>query len=398
MSSAWPRLDQRLGTASQRALLAELTGYGQARGWAPATMIRARRGLTVLLAAHPAVADQAMDPAAVRAFLLQRRQVALRVTEFLTDQGMLGAADPGQAVLDGWLASRLEGLPTPIRIETQTWIEVLRGRGPRPGPASPPPSRAMCALQAPLADWAVRYQSLRQVTTQDLTAQLDPVTGPTRLLVLAAMRSLFATLKARRVLFANPTAGLIGRHATPTPALELDPAVRASLLARIGSPNERLIVLLAGVHALRSAQICTLTLDAVDPAASALLVDRQPRCLDALTRTQARAWLELRRQRWPHTANPYLLVNRSTAGGVKPVKRSYVQAVFQRLGLTAQQLRVDRLLAEAHATGGDPLALTRLFGLSDPTAIRYCAELDPPSKGPRERPTALGYGELSLRL
>jgi hypothetical protein len=40
----------------------------------------------------------------------------------------------------------------------------------------------------------------------------------------------------------------------------------------------------------------------------------------------------------------------------------------------AQDLRADRLLAEAHASGGDPLQLTRLFGISDPTAIRYCAE------------------------
>jgi hypothetical protein len=48
--------------------------------------------------------------------------------------------------------------------------------------------------------------------------------------------------------------------------------------------------------------------------------------------------------------------------------------VFGRLGVTAEDLRVDRLLAEVDASGGDPLTLTLLFGLSDPTAIRYCAE------------------------
>jgi integrase len=385
MSSAWPRLDQRLRTPEQRALLAELTGYGQARGWAPATMTRARRGLTVLLSSHPTLADTTMEVAAVRAFLNQRRQVALRVVEFLVDQGLLGPADQGQAVLDGWLASRLEVLSNPIRIEVQTWIEGLRGRGPRAGrPRKPSTIQGYVrTLQAPLADWAARYQSLRQVTSEDITAQLAPVTGPTRLLHLAAMRSLFGTLKARRVLFANPTAGLLGRHATPTPALGLDPAVRPSLLARLDRPDKRLIVLLAGVHALRSAQICALTLDAVDLAAGALLVDGQPRRLDALTRQQARAWLEWRGRRWPATANPYLLVNRSTAGGLTPVKRSYVHAVFQRLGLTAHQLRVDRLLAEVHATGGDPLTLTRLFGLSDPTAIRYCLELGPLQQQPQ---------------
>jgi hypothetical protein len=37
----------------------------------------------------------------------------------------------------------------------------------------------------------------------------------------------------------------------------------------------------------------------------------------------------------------------------------------------------QRLLDEAHATGGDPLLLTSLFGISDPTAIHYCAETGP---------------------
>ncbi len=377
MSSAWPRLDQRLRTPEQRALLAELTGYGQARGWAPATMVRARRGLTVLLTSHPSLQAGTMDAVAVRAFLVQRRLVALRVVEFLTDQGLLRVAD--QAILDGWLAHRLEVLADPIRSEVQTWIDGLRGRGPRAGrPRKHTTIQGYLRAVGPaLAAWSARYQSLRQVTGADVTAQLDLVTGPTRLLVLAAMRSLFGTLKAQRVLFANPTAGLLGRHVAPTPALGLDPAVRAGLLARLEHPDQRLAVLLAGVHALRSAQICALTLDAVDLTAGTLVVDGQPRRLDALTLGQARAWLQLRRQRWPATANPYLLVNQSTAGGVKPVKRSHVHQVFQQLGTTAHQLRVDRLLTEVHTSGGDPLTLTKLFGLSDPTAIRYCLELGP---------------------
>ncbi len=37
----------------------------------------------------------------------------------------------------------------------------------------------------------------------------------------------------------------------------------------------------------------------------------------------------------------------------------------------------NRFLSEAHASGGDPLRLTHLFGISDPTAIRYCAESGP---------------------
>jgi integrase len=156
--------------------------------------------------------------------------------------------------------------------------------------------------------------------------------------------------------------------------LPLDDTLRARLLSSLDEPGQRLIVLLAGVHALRPSQICTLTLEAVGPGAATLLISGRARPLDQLTMQHLRAWLHLRHAHWPVTANPYLLINRSTAGGVKPVSRSYVQDTARRAGITAAGLRADRLLTEAHATGGDPLQLTRLFGISDPTAIRYCAE------------------------
>ena len=168
----------------------------------------------------------------------------------------------------------------------------------------------------------------------------------------------------------------------PPPALGLDPARRAGLLDRLHRPDARLIVLLAGVHALRPHQIRVLALDDLDLGAGTLLAGGRSRRLDALTLEELRAWLELRRARWPASANPYLLVNQSTGGGLTPVTRGWVQEVFGRLGLTAEDLRVDRLLAEVHATGGDPLTLTEFFGISDPTAIRYCLELDPLQQQP----------------
>ncbi len=194
------------------------------------------------------------------------------------------------------------------------------------------------------------------------------------------MRSLFTTLKARRVLFTNPAAPLTGRALQPPPVLPLDDALRALLLDRVDEPGERLIMLLAGVHALRPSQICALTLDAIGPAADSLLIGGRTRPLDQLTAGHLRAWLHARRVRWPTTANPHLLINRSTAGGLKPVSRSYVQATVHRAGITARDLRADRLLDEALASGGDPLQLTHLFGISDPTAIRYCAEAGPPGQ------------------
>ena len=378
-----PRLVNRIHQRRHTELHAALVSYGQARGWSPDTMRRIRRGLVVLLASQPTLTQTSpLNAAVVRQFLIERHLTALRVVEFLTDQGLVTSNE--HATLDCWLTRRLEPLPAQIRAEVQTWTEVLRGRGPRAGR----PRKAatiqgyLRALEPALDDWSARYQSLRQVTSGDITDQLERLSGPTRRLVLAVMRSLFKTLKTQRVIFTNPTAGLKLHREPPPPALSLDPSRRAGLLEQLHRPDGRLVVLLAGVHALRPHQIRMLTLDDVDLAGGTLLVGGRSRRLDILTLEELRAWLELRRARWPASANPYLLVNQSTAGGLTPVTRGYVQEVFQRLGLTAEDLRVDRLLAEVQATGGDPLKLTRLFGISDPTAIRYCLELDPLQQQP----------------
>jgi hypothetical protein len=192
-------------------LVDALTGYGDARGWAPETMRRARRALAAVLASGQDLGQPPWDGERVRRFLNGRGLVALRVVEFLTDQG-LARANP-QAVLGRWLAHRLAALPGSFAAEVQIWTEALQGRGPRP--ARPRHARTIEAylrvLENPLTAWSACYKSLRQVTTDDVTGQLAPLTGATRLLALAAMRSLFTTLKARRVLFTNPAAPLTGR-------------------------------------------------------------------------------------------------------------------------------------------------------------------------------------------
>ena len=129
------------------------------------------------------------------------------------------------------------------------------------------------------------------------------------------------------------------------------------------------------MHALRPAGICALTLDDVNLAAGTLIAGGRVRPLDRLTAGQLRTWLQARHARWPATANPHLLINLSTAGGLEPVGRGFIHAAVYGLGITAQDLRADRLHDEAQASGGDPLRLAHLFGISDGTAIRYCAEL-----------------------
>ncbi len=369
------RRDQAVLSPADMQLLHAITGYGGARGWSPGTLARTRRALAVVLTSSQELGPPPWDAEQVRQFLVSRHRAALRVVEFLTDEG-LARANP-QGAFQQWLARRLTALPAPLAAELRTWAEALQGHGPRAG--RPRHQRTIEAylrvLETPLAAWAGRYGSLREVTTEDLAAQLELLSGATRRLGLAAMRSLFATLKARRVLFANPAAPLPGRALPPPPVLPLDDTRRARLLSHLHEPAQRLIVLLAGVHALRPSDIRALTLDNAGPAAGTLRLGGRIRPLDRLTTEHLRAWLQARQARWPATANLYLLINQSTAGGTGPVHRDYIQATMRRAGITARDLRAARLHDEALAGGGDPLRLAHLFGISDPAAIRYCADI-----------------------
>ncbi|MDN5855690.1 MAG: integrase, partial [Actinomycetia bacterium] len=233
-----------------------------------------------------------------------------------------------------------------------------------------------------LAVFAGRYDSLREVSEDDIAAQLEPLRGSARTAAAVALRSLFAILKSRRLIFADPTRRVHPGRFPRRPVLGLDPATRAGLLDQLSRADHRLVVLLAGVHALSRADITGLRLhDVALPAGggtATLTVHGTRRGLDEPTRAALADWLRERRRRWPATANPHLLISTRSALGLGPVSTGYLRGVTADLPVTLHQLRADRLLAQARDTGGDPLSLHRLFGLSADTALRYCAELDPP--------------------
>ena len=83
-----------------------------------------------------------------------------------------------------------------------------------------------------------------------------------------------------------------------------------------------------------------------------------------------REWLEYRQHRWPHTANPHLLLSKESALHHGPVSTAYLTSL-RGLPATLERLRIDCQLAEAMATGFNPLHLAEVFGISEHTAIRY---------------------------
>jgi hypothetical protein len=73
-----------------------------------------------------------------------------------------------------------------------------------------------------------------------------------------------------------------------------------------------------------------------------------------------------------------VFINRITANTTNPVSEFWLA---KTLRLSAQAIRVDRILDEVHATAGGVRRLCDLFGLSVGAALRYASTLDPRGVG-----------------
>jgi integrase len=100
--------------------------------------------------------------------------------------------------------------------------------------------------------------------------------------------------------------------------------------------------------------------------------------LDAFTLRLATAWEFQRHRRWPDSSNPHFFVTRNTAvdDSGPPISAGVIQLLFQRVGLPASRLRVDRIVDEARHSA-DPVRLMELFGLSNITATGYVLSAHP---------------------
>jgi len=190
---------------------------------------------------------------------------------------------------------------------------------------------------------------LREITSGDVDAVLEPLRGHRHYNAIMALRSLFRFAKRRGLTFADPTRNLsggrgAGRTVLPMTAEEIRAVEQAAV-----TPARRLAIALAAVHAARPKAIRELILDDIDPPSRRIIIagHRQPLC--ELTHHALLAWLGY----WPGTANRHVLVSRISALGTRPVSPDYLDK-HQLHGISLEHIRRDRILQEALATGADP--------------------------------------------
>lgn len=353
------------------ALDAFVRDHAARHGWNATTTRRTRLALRVLLSRRP-------PGERIRASeVIQLRQVGLPATPLLT---VLAAADmlddDRVPAIVAWFERQIAGLPSGMADELRIWFDVLR-RGSTTPPRSRPRAettirvRVRWALPV-LRAWAADgHESLREIARADIVAIL-PGGGSPRATTGAALRSMFRTLKARKVIFIDPTARVPTGSAERRKPLPVD---AEELRAAIHSvdPARAALAALVAFHGLRPEQLRALQL--TDIRDGRLRLGHGTVLLAEPVRQRVAAWLDHRARRWPNTANPHLFVTTRSANRTNPVGRRWTNYT---LGMAAKAVRVDRILDEARATGGDVRRLCDLFGLSVSAAIHYVERLDRP--------------------
>jgi integrase len=249
---------------------------------------------------------------------------------------------------------------------------VLLDGGARTRPRSPATVHFHFGRVRPFIEcWAATRGHLREITSSDVDSVLAPLRGHRRYNAITALRSLFRFAKRRGSTFADPTAHLRGGRGAGRTVLPITTEQIRAVQQAAATPAQRLAIALAAVHAARSGAIRELTLEDIDLPSRRISNGGHSQPLGELTRNALLAWLDYRRATWPDTANPHVLITRKSALDTGPVSASYLGR-HQR-GISLEQIRRDRILHEALATGADPLHLALVFNINHTNAMAYAS-------------------------
>ena len=355
-----------------RLLDEHLDHHGATHGWGNNLTARTRQGIRVLLTLQDS--PGAPIPASAVAALKALRLPVYQTSAVLNAAGMLH--DDRVSSLPAWFDRQTSGLPAPMLGELRIWFDLV-SLGSQTPPRIRPRNRknvqsnlrhAMPAMHA----WAGQgHTSLREISRDDVLASLPQATTA-RTSCCVGLRSIFRILKARKVIFADPTIRIkVGSYPANTPM----PADLTLIRALLNSPDPTTAAMAALVayHALTPAQLARLHLSDLHDAR--LHLRARVVLLADPARERLASYLDHRAHRWPGTCNPHLFLNDRQAPRTSPVAADWTS---KRLEGQARAIREDRILDEVHATAGDARRIQDLFGLQPDSRSRYLATLAHP--------------------
>jgi hypothetical protein len=359
--------------ARERAWHQFVREYAAGHGWEARVTERVQRAIRMLLGMQdtPGAAIKASEVLPMSSI----RHPIRPVLDVIAAARML--ADDRVAPIVRWFDLQISTLPDQMRQELRVWFDIARNGSvtpPRFRPRAEATVKSQLAFALPtLRAWAREHPSLREIGRDDVLSALPP-SGAPRSTTLQGLRSIFRVLKARKLTFINPTA----RISVPKPNASIPAPVDLSALREAlnnsADPTRAALAALLAFHAIRAWQLRGLRVTDLHDGRLHLPDHVVP--LAEPVRQRMTAYLDYRHQSWPNTANPHLFIHYRNANTTTPVTPVWIR---RRLGMAAQSIRQDRILDEAHATGGDVRRLCDLFGLSIAGAYRYTTVVEHPT-------------------
>lgn len=371
----WDRFPPPPDAALEAAFAQFVRDHAAAHGWARNYTATIQRAIRIMLGIQdtPGAFIRRSD-----VLLLTRiKHSAAMVTEVIAAAGML--EDDIEPPVVRWFRARTAALPGQMRRELDAWLDVMRHGSttpPRSRPRSDDTIRAQLAFALPvLQAWAATHDSLREITRADVLTALPP-SGPRRATTLQGLRSIFRILRARKLVFTNPTF----RIHVPAPAMAVPPAADLTAIREAldsASPARAVITALLAYHAIPIRQLARLQL--TDIRGGRLHLDDRAILLAGPVRERVDAYLTYRAATWPATVNAHLFIHARSWKTTRPVTSDWIG---HQLAMSAEHIPLDRIYQEVEATGGDIRALCDLFGMSIANAARWATTFnritDPP--------------------
>lgn len=191
-----------------------------------------------------------------------------------------------------------------------------------------------------------------------------------------ALRRFFAWAKGRRLVLANPARTLALGAQPAFTGIVLDLATQRSLFRRwiteTISSQERLVGLLAILHAATNAEIRALTVADIDLVRQALILHGRPSPVPMDPATWAAVQACRRDREATGTMNPHLIVSRITRSRDAPVHSSYITRLLAPAGTNPAVCRQTRLTQLV--TDLDPKLTATVLGMRDTGLVRYLAD------------------------
>lgn len=220
----------------------------------------------------------------------------------------------------------------------------------------------------PVTGWA-------EITTEDLESFLacKPAARHQQTYVL---RHFFAWAKSGRVVLTNPTRHLTLGAQPAFTGVVLEVATQRALFTRwtreTTTPRERLVGLLALLHAASNADIRLLTIADIDTTRRTVTLLRRPfpTPLDPATWTALQACLSERET--TATLNPHVIVTRVTSSRDTPCDSSYLTRLLAPAGTTPAACRQTRLTELVNDL--DPKLTAAALGMNGTGIARYAAD------------------------